>query len=45
MSVQYVSDTEGKTTAILITRNDWIEVKEKYNVVTDILSEDNGMPQ
>lgn len=45
MSVQYVSDSEGKTTAILIPINDWIEIKEKYNVVEDALNEDNNIPQ
>ena len=42
MSVQYISDNEGHTTAVIIPIDDWNGIKDKY---PDVESIENGLPQ
>ena len=42
MSLQYISDTVGKKTAVIIPIEEWDELKEKY---PGIESSENDIPQ
>lgn len=42
MSVQYVSDRAGQTTAVLISIDDWNHLREKHPDVDEL---DNDLPQ
>lgn len=39
MNLQYISDSNGKTTGVFIPINEWIELKKKYNGIEDDLME------
>ncbi len=40
MSLQYISDSNGETTGVFITLNDWKKLKEKYKNLENELSTD-----
>lgn len=41
MNLQYISDSEGKTTGVFIPINDWNDLKKKY---VEIEQEENNIP-